>query len=100
MNEDIVVPITAFLSIFVFSPLAIAVARLIWRRAANPPLSQAMDADTSRRLMEMQQTMEAMAIEIERISEGQRFVTKLLSERPAAALPAPAAKTSAPKRGP
>jgi hypothetical protein len=27
--------------------------------------------------------MEAIAIEIERVSEGQRFVTKLLSEAPA-----------------
>jgi hypothetical protein len=30
----------------------------------------------------MQQSIDAMAVEIERISEGQRFVTKLLSERP------------------
>lgn len=90
MDPDVIVPIVAIISIFVLSPLAIGVARLIWRRAANS--SPAIDPDTSRRLMEMQRTMDAMAIEIERISEGQRFVTKLMSERPAGALPAASAK--------
>jgi len=36
------------------------------------------------RLTEVQQSLDAMAIEVERISEGQRFATKLLSERAAA----------------
>ncbi len=31
--------------------------------------------------------MDAIAIEIERVSEGQRFVTKILAERPAEAKP-------------
>ena len=29
----------------------------------------------------MEQVVEAMAVEVERVSEGQRFVTKLLAER-------------------
>ncbi|MFL5612718.1 MAG: hypothetical protein ACJ796_03570 [Gemmatimonadaceae bacterium] len=33
------------------------------------------------RLTEMQQSLDAVAIEVERISEGQRFATKLLAER-------------------
>lgn len=33
------------------------------------------------RLAEMQQSLDAVAIEVERISESQRFATKLLSER-------------------
>src|SRR5690349_7007509 len=33
------------------------------------------------RLTEMQQSLDAVAIEVERISEAQRFATKLLSER-------------------
>jgi hypothetical protein len=33
-------------------------------------------------MAELQQSMDAMAVEIERIAEGQRFVTKLMSERP------------------
>ena len=52
-------------------------------------LSQA--GDTALRLERIEQAIEAMAVEVERISEGQRFVTKLLAERnssPAAAIPA------------
>jgi hypothetical protein len=37
------------------------------------------------RLSEMQQSLDAVAIEVERISEAQRFATKLLSERGVAA---------------
>ena len=37
------------------------------------------------RLTEMQQSLDAVAIEVERISEAQRFATKLLSERGVAA---------------
>jgi hypothetical protein len=37
------------------------------------------------RLERMEQAIEAVAIEVERISEGQRFTTKLLSEGKGAA---------------
>jgi len=33
------------------------------------------------RLARMEQAMESIALEVERIGEGQRFVTKLMSER-------------------
>ena len=39
------------------------------------------------RLARMEQTLESVAAEVERVSEGQRFVTRLLAERPPAALP-------------
>jgi hypothetical protein len=32
-------------------------------------------------LSEIQQSIDAVAVEVERISEGQRFTTKLLAER-------------------
>jgi len=55
------------------------IQRRRWKRAARrtPP---ALPAADSERLQRLEHGMEAMAIEIERISEGQRFVTKLLSE--------------------
>jgi hypothetical protein len=43
------------------------------------------------RLERIEQAVDAIAVEVERISEGQRFTTKLLSEGRANALPAPAA---------
>lgn len=54
-------------------------ARRRWRRrskSAPPPLEN----ESTLRLQRLEQGMEAIAIEIERVSEGQRFVTKLLSE--------------------
>jgi hypothetical protein len=38
------------------------------------------ESTDSPRLARLEQGMDAIAIEIERISEGQRFVTKLMSE--------------------
>ena len=38
-------------------------------------------AEVAARLERMEQALEAVAIEVERISEGQRFTTRLLSER-------------------
>jgi hypothetical protein len=46
-------------------------------KAAPPP---ALENESGLRLQRLEQGMEAIAIEIERVSEGQRFVTKLLSE--------------------
>ena len=40
------------------------------------------------RLTELQHSIDSVAVEIERISEGQRFTTKLLSERAPAELQA------------
>jgi len=93
--EDVVVPIVAILSIFVLAPIAIAVARLVWRRASDPARPKAVEADVlNRRLEQLQQSVEAMAIEVERISEGQRFVTKLLSGKEREALGASSEKRS------
>ena len=82
-----VVGIVGILSVFVFFPLAVAFARLLWKKASNPEPRSLHDPDTARRLAELQQSMDAMALEIERISENQRFVTKLMSEAPAGSLP-------------
>lgn len=53
-----------------------------WRRKRRgPAMSAAKTSDeSSERLARLEQGMDAIAIEIERVSEGQRFVTKLLSE--------------------
>jgi hypothetical protein len=37
------------------------------------------------RLERIEQAVDTIAIEVERISEGQRFVTRLMAERPSAA---------------
>jgi hypothetical protein len=73
--------ISLAVTLFVLAPLAIAVARNLWKRAARPPAPPAIDAETAERLRRLEQGIDSIALEVERISEGQRFVTKLMSER-------------------
>lgn len=66
-------------TIFVLAPIAFTVARLLWKRANNPVPKK--DVQAEERMRRLEAGVDAIAIEVERISEGQRFVTKLLSER-------------------
>jgi hypothetical protein len=51
-----------------------------WLRKSSRKRQPALASADSERLQRLEQGMDAVAVEIERISEGQRFVTKLLSE--------------------
>ena len=62
----------------VFYPLMRALGRRIEGKA---PAAPALPAATDARLERMEQAIEAVAVEVERISEAQRFQTKLLAER-------------------
>ncbi|MBV6521296.1 MAG: hypothetical protein MNPFHGCM_01430 [Gemmatimonadaceae bacterium] len=53
------------------------------------------DTAVDERLQRIEQAVDAIAIEVERMSESQRFVTKVLAER----LPAPDRAVSLPSRG-
>ncbi len=66
--------------LFIFFPLAVGAARAIWKRSNRPAPAPAAFTETSQRLERLEASVDAIAIEIERVSEGQRFVTKLLSE--------------------
>ena len=55
------------------------------RRKGAQTLPQDVMQRLELRLTEMQQSLDAVAVEVERISEGQRFTTKLLAERGIAA---------------
>ena len=77
-----VTAIVGIFTIFVLGPLAIAVSRFIWRRATKLPAQAVqLSPQIDQRLERLEQGVDAIAIEIERITEGQRFVTKLLSEQ-------------------
>jgi hypothetical protein len=81
--DENVVGIVSIVTIFIIFPIVLAYTRLIWKRSINPPPSRSqLHDDTAQRVVQIQQSIDAMALEIERISEGQRFVTKLLAERP------------------
>ena len=68
-------------TIFVLMPLAVGMARLMWKRASAPLRTiAAQDAAAAQRLERMEQGMESIAIEVERVSEAQRFLTRILTE--------------------
>jgi len=78
VNEDIF-----FIGSFFFTTIVLAIGiplvrSYVRRKDATPT---ALNPATDHRLARMEAAIESMAIEIERISEGQRFVTKLLAER-------------------
>lgn len=59
-------------------PLSIALARRIWRRSAAVVTS--FPRELVERLSRMEHAVEATAVEVERIGEGQRFLTRLFTE--------------------
>jgi hypothetical protein len=71
-------PLLMMLMVFVLFPIAIGIGRTLWKRASRPQPS--IPAETAHRLERMEQAMDAIAIEVERVSEGQRFMTRILSE--------------------
>jgi len=64
--------------ILVFLPLSIAYARRIWRRGSAAVA--AFPREIGDRLLRMEQAVEGTAVEVERIGEGQRFLTRLFTE--------------------
>jgi hypothetical protein len=74
------VPMVVVFTIFVLTPIAISISRMFWKRASMPQQAP-QSMENSQRLERMEHAIDAIAIEIERVSEGQRFVTRVMSER-------------------
>lgn len=88
--EEFYVLTGIFMFVFLM-PLSIAFARRIWKRGSA--VVTAFPKEIGERLGRLEQSAEATAIEIERIGEGQRFLTKLFTEGPGArSLAAPEAE--------
>ncbi len=66
--------------IVVLFPLTIAYARRLWRRGAVAV--SAIPQELMDRLTRLDHAVDSIAVEVERIGEGQRFVTRVLAERP------------------
>ena len=65
-------------AIFILGPFARMFARRVERRAAAAPTQDAIAL--RHQIEQLQQSIDTMSIEIERISESQRFQSKLLFE--------------------
>jgi len=68
-------------AIIIGLPIARAFARRMDRKAVAPQIPQ----EVTQQLNHLAQAVDAIALEVERISEGQRFTTRLLSEQREAA---------------
>ena len=75
-EEVFIIPIV--FTIFVLFPLAVAYSRRIWKRTGMAVA--AIPTAVQERLARLEQNVDTIAIEVERISEGQRFMTKLFSD--------------------
>lgn len=74
-----IVPIVLFLTggaVMIFGPVARAYARKMDRDA-----NTAVPEHVTARLERMEQSIDAIAEQVERIAEGQRFTTRLLAEQ-------------------
>ncbi|MDQ3081343.1 MAG: hypothetical protein M3R07_03920 [Gemmatimonadota bacterium] len=83
MNRDIpenVMQISGVFTVFVLFPIALAFARRMWKGTGRQAVQAVFPQESAQRLERLEQGMEAIAIEIERVAEGQRFVTRLLAE--------------------
>ncbi len=72
-------PFTEPVLFFTMLPIALAGARFLWKRGNRPPVVP-ISREAEARFQQMEQSIDSVAIEIERVAEGQRFVTKLLRE--------------------
>jgi hypothetical protein len=75
-DPDLVIISGTIVTTMIGFPLVRAIARRIERRAEPLGNSEILD-----RLQAIEQAIEAMAVEVERIGEGQRFTTQLLGSK-------------------
>ena len=84
--RDVIPPQAVDISVAFFVTIAIIIiglpiARAIARRMDRRPGPAQIPSDVSTQLNQLNQAVDAIALEVERISEGQRFTTRLLSEQ-------------------
>ena len=77
--ESISIAFFAMIAVIVIGlPLMRAIARRIER---GTPVAAPIPVEVRNQLQAISQSVDAIAIEVERISEGQRFTTKMLADR-------------------
>lgn len=78
--SPLLVPIVALVCVAV-TAIGYPMAKAYARRLEREPREPVVPPELQSRLERMEQALDSIAIEVERISEGQRFTTKLLAER-------------------
>jgi hypothetical protein len=73
-------PIGILFTLFVMAPIALTIARRYWRQGSLSRGDAGLERENTERLIRLEQAVDTIAVEMERVSEGQRFVTKLLAD--------------------
>lgn len=72
----------AFFTMIAFVVVGLPLARAFARRMdRSTPVATSIPKEVRDSLQQLSQSVDAIAIEVERISEGQRFTTKLLADK-------------------
>lgn len=71
--------LTGIFFVVVLMPLSVALARRIWRRGVVAV--SALPGEVMDRLTRLDQAVDSIAVEVERIGEGQRFMTRLFADK-------------------
>jgi hypothetical protein len=78
---EVVQIVQSFFMTVVIIALGVPIIRVISRRfLERAPRPAELSPDIAMRLERIEQAVDSIAIEVERISEGQRYTTKLMSE--------------------
>jgi len=82
MDSPFIIPVALFAFLSVATMAMSPIFRAIGRRMENRQLPpDANRGELIERMERMEQAVDAIAVQVERIAEGQRFTTKLLSDR-------------------
>lgn len=79
-GPEVLVPI-AFFAMVVSIVLGVPLVRARIKERERQSMGMLPDAQSAERLARIEAAVESIAVEVERISEAQRFTTKLLAER-------------------
>ena len=91
MNPELWVPAVATIAIVaIVAGSSYRLVKMWLQRSGRLSIPEADLKEIRDRLGQLQQAADAIAIEVERLSEGQRFTTKLLAESVTSIAPIPA----------
>jgi hypothetical protein len=76
MDDDVVIP-GMFMIFALLVPVSIAWARRLWKKAA---VVSAVPREMFDQLGRLEQSVDAIAVEVERLGEGQRFMARVMTE--------------------
>jgi hypothetical protein len=83
LDEEIVVPAMLFLTVVVMTIVIPVIKMWYLKQEAllkQPQLSPELSPELSRRLDRLEAMIETVSVEVERLAEGQRFTTRVLTE--------------------